>query len=1296
MEGFFLLLYDFFRNRRIIFFAIITVIGLAALFLASRIRFEEDITRMIAGVDKKAEITSIIEQSKYLDKIIVMVSLADSTRKPDPEELIRHAGKLADTLQSPAFLPYVSRMTFRISESAMEDVLDIIYRNLPVFLEEEDYLMLDTLTTPGKIREALSNSYNTLISPASFAMKHMIVRDPVGISGIAMKRLGAFQNDDNYLIIDGCIFSKDKRHLMLFLTTAFPSSATSQNSVFVKQLSQATQKITDAGQNHVTFEYFGSAVVAVGNAERLKKDIRLTLSITIILLFLIISFSIRKKRLFPFIFLPAVFGGLVALAVIYLIQAKISVISLSIGTVILAITVDYALHITTHYKHKHSIVDTIKDVSFPIIVCGFATAFEFISLVFVSSESLHELGILAAISVITASFFTMVVMPHILDMTRGKEDETEEKNYLERVLDKITHYDFHKNKLLLLFMIMVTVVCSVFVNRVGFESDMMKMNYISRELSKTEEKLNKINNYKLNSVYVVAHGENLQQALLHNEKLVEEGNVFLQQKKVSSFSSPGALLYSDSLQRQRINRWNAWWTEDRKKSFMENFDQAAVQTGFKTASFGEFYHLVHKPYTILDSADFQRLQSYFYADNISTSSQLSTIVSVIKVDDLNKEPVTDVLKDMDGIVVMDRKSMLSGMVSTLGSDFNFIANVSLSLILVILILAFGRFELGFITFVPIFLSWIWTLGFMGITGIKFNIFNIIISSFITGLGIDYSIYIMQGLVQGYKSDNKNLLSYKTCILISVMISISGTGVLILARHPSLHSIALISVVGLLSVVLISYTFEPVLFHWLVSKNGKSRALPVTLSDVLLTVVTLCISIVLSIFMNILLILIFPLPLSSVTKKKMLRYAMMWCLKVPVYGMININKTIVNENKEDFASPSVIISNHQSHLDLPLLLMLSPKIIVLTTTWVWNNPVYALVIRYLDFYPVTGGYEGLVEKLKKKVEEGYSILVFPEGTRSPDSYIRRFHKGAFLLAEKLNLDIVPILIHGAGDCMNKGENHLKGGRITVKIFSRIKAGDADYGKDYHERTKTLLRFCRSEYGRMKTELETPSYFRKKLIRNYIYKGPVLEWYTRIKLSLEKNYALVNSCVPRDAKIVDIGCGYGMMSYMLCFTSEKRNILGLDYDSDKIELASNCISNNDRVSFVAADALAYNYPDADVFLLSDVLHYMPEAKQDQLLNQCIIHLNPGGSIIIRDADKDLQQRHWGTRYTEYFSTHFGYNKAVNKRLYFFSGKKITDFATRHGMNVEVIDNARLTSNKYYILKKASQRISIDAGA
>jgi 2-polyprenyl-3-methyl-5-hydroxy-6-metoxy-1,4-benzoquinol methylase len=155
-------------------------------------------------------------------------------------------------------------------------------------------------------------------------------------------------------------------------------------------------------------------------------------------------------------------------------------------------------------------------------------------------------------------------------------------------------------------------------------------------------------------------------------------------------------------------------------------------------------------------------------------------------------------------------------------------------------------------------------------------------------------------------------------------------------------------------------------------------------------------------------------------------------------------------------------------------------------------------------------------------------------------------------------------------------------------------------------------------------------------------------------------------------------------MLGFTSDKRNILGIDYDPDKIELANNCISKSDRIRFVAADANTFPMEPADVFILSDMLHYIPDEKQEHLVVKCIERLKPGGMIIIRDADKDMHKRHAGTRFTEFFSTRLGFNKAEKNQLYFFSGRKILEMADRKNMKVEIIDNTRLTSNLVYILR------------
>ena len=118
------------------------------------------------------------------------------------------------------------------------------------------------------------------------------------------------------------------------------------------------------------------------------------------------------------------------------------------------------------------------------------------------------------------------------------------------------------------------------------------------------------------------------------------------------------------------------------------------------------------------------------------------------------------------------------------------------LVFSVLLLTYGRIELTLVSFIPMFISWVWILGIMGIAGIQFNIINIIISALIFGLGDDYSLFIMDGLLQEYKTGKKNLSSYKSSIFLSAITTIAGLGVLIFARHPALRSIAVISIIGI--------------------------------------------------------------------------------------------------------------------------------------------------------------------------------------------------------------------------------------------------------------------------------------------------------------------------------------------------------------------------------------------------------------------------------------------------------------------------------------------------------------------
>ena len=77
-------------------------------------------------------------------------------------------------------------------------------------------------------------------------------------------------------------------------------------------------------------------------------------------------------------------------------------------------------------------------------------------------------------------------------------------------------------------------------------------------------------------------------------------------------------------------------------------------------------------------------------------------------------------------------------------------------------------------------------------------------------------------------------------------------------------------------------------------------------------------------------------------------------------------------------------------------------------------------------------------------------------------LRRFHKGAFYLAEELKMPIQPLLIHGASDAIPKGTFYVNSGHLTLKFLPVIEADDKQFGETYSERTKNISKYFKQEY------------------------------------------------------------------------------------------------------------------------------------------------------------------------------------------------------------------------------------------
>jgi len=105
-----------------------------------------------------------------------------------------------------------------------------------------------------------------------------------------------------------------------------------------------------------------------------------------------------------------------------------------------------------------------------------------------------------------------------------------------------------------------------------------------------------------------------------------------------------------------------------------------------------------------------------------------------------------------------------------------------------------------------------------------------------------------------------------------------------------------------------------------------------------------------------------------------------------------------------------------------------------------------------------------------------------------------------------------------------------------------------------------------------------------------------------------------------------------------------------------------------------------------ILESGLHYLQPEEQKRVLEKCIANLNAGGTVIIRDGDKDVADKHKRTKLTEFFSTRLlKFNKTTGSGLSFFSGQLIRTIAADNNMSCSEQPDSKVTSNTIFILKK-----------
>ncbi len=142
-----------------------------------------------------------------------------------------------------------------------------------------------------------------------------------------------------------------------------------------------------------------------------------------------------------------------------------------------------------------------------------------------------------------------------------------------------------------------------------------------------------------------------------------------------------------------------------------------------------------------------------------------------------------------------------------------------------------------------------------------------------------------------------------------------------------------------------------------------------------------------------------------------------------------NLRITEFNWKQVSGPCILVANHQSVLDILFMMLLPPDCRCWAKRWPFRIPVLGLMMKLCGHLCVDD--PAVLYKAADSLRGGVSLLVFPEGTRSRDGKLTRFHDGVFILAARTGVPIIPVAIHGSGKMMPRGTIQLIDTQMVIQ-------------------------------------------------------------------------------------------------------------------------------------------------------------------------------------------------------------------------------------------------------------------------
>lgn len=823
-------IYHYFRNHRAIYWISMIAMFVFCGFFASKIHLEEDINKLMPSSKNPDGTTKLaFSDLRIKDKIFV---LFQSKNGPEVDKISDVCDEFVDSIMNSSSKygkktsvtgrQDISDVFYTVDEGDIGNVVEYVENHLPAFVPTTLYGHIDTMLTISHMSRQMSQNAQDMEGEFGESFPELIQMDPIGLRTELLHDItpSASSTGKGYKIINSHIFVADSTVAIAFIT---PQAAATNTGGTTRLFETLNGKIKQFKELHpdIIISYHGTPASGYYNSSTIKHDLTTTIfgSLVLVLIFIFICF--RNWDTLPLLILPVLFGTLFGLAVMYFIKGEFSLLAIGIGAVVLGVAMSYVLHIITHYKYVNDPEQVLRDETKSVALGCITTIGSFIGLIFIQTDLLRDFGLFASLAIFGTTAFSLTYLPPLLDTKRNRINR-----HAFALIDRINNYPFDRKRPLIIAIGIVSAVCvvSYLVMGTNFDANIDDLGYKAPETTYSSNLLTEKTASETNSTYFASTGKTMEEAITNFSILRHKLDLLKKAGYIKGYTPTDQVFVPMAEQQRRISAWKSFWTPARLSKVKTLVSATAPEAGFSSDAFDPFFESVNKQYT----------PDKFYRSGLIPAGFQSTLMertysgqylcfTSVSYESKNKDNgkyklICDSVAKDPRLLVLDTSYYTTDNLVKLNSDFNILQWVSMGFVLIVLFLSFHcNWRYTLLGFMPIILSWLIVLGAMDIFGMQFNLINIIISTFIFGIGVDYSIFVMNGLI-GQKTDPKLLAYHKSAIFFSAVILVVTVGSMLLARHPAIRSVGFSTLTGLLGAVVLSYVLQPAFFQWINKKK----------------------------------------------------------------------------------------------------------------------------------------------------------------------------------------------------------------------------------------------------------------------------------------------------------------------------------------------------------------------------------------------------------------------------------------------------------------------------------------------